>query len=476
MENREKKVLAIAGATGYIGSWFRERFKDNYHIIGLSRREVEDNPDPEIEWRQVELYSITSTQKALEGVDYALYLVHSMNASTRLNQGSFEDMDLLLADNFARAASSNGVEQVVYLGGILPKNEPEKTWSQHLKSRLEVEKTLASGTASLTALRASIIVGPGGSSFQMIKNLVKKLPVMICPKWTESETQPISLKDTLTIIDGCLGNPSVYGKALEIGCPEIMTYQEMLIKTAKVMGKKRYVFSVPFFSPGLSKLWVGYFGESPAQLVSPLVESLKHTMTVSEKLAFREFPIEYQTYNEAVKIALNPSEEPRLPKFKLLSRQKNTVRSIQRLPNTMAKSAFWAANRYKIWLPTFFKSIIRAKEDQQGTLSFFIFPVSSPMLQLSWVKDRSDKKRQLFYISGGWLVGRADYGWLEFREVLGGKHIITAIHEFVPKIPWYLYVNTQARLHLWVMNRYGRYLRKLGKKGMEREGKSKMPV
>lgn len=86
------------------------------------------------------------------------------------------------------------------------------------------------------------------------------------------------------------------------------------------------------------------------------------------------------------------------------------------------------------------------------------------MLQLTWIKDRSDKKRQLFYISGGWLVGRSDYGWLEFREVLGGKYIITAIHEFVPKIPWYLYVTTQARLHLWVMNRYGRYLQKLGKK------------
>ncbi|WP_317167786.1 NAD-dependent epimerase/dehydratase family protein [Cyclobacterium sp. SYSU L10401] len=247
MENGKKKVLAIAGATGYIGRWFMERFKDNYHIIGLSRREVQDNPYPEIEWRQVELYSISSTQKALEGVDYALYLVHSMNASTRLNQGSFEDTDLLLADNFARAASANGVEQVVYLGGILPKNEPESTWSRHLRSRLEVEKTLAYGTAALTALRASIIVGPGGSSFQMIKNLVEKLPVMICPKWTESKTQPISLQDTLTIIDGCLGNPNVFGKAIEIGSPEVMSYQEMMLKTAAVMGKKRYIFSVPFF-------------------------------------------------------------------------------------------------------------------------------------------------------------------------------------------------------------------------------------
>jgi len=461
---RKKKVVAIAGATGYIGKWFMDRFKDQYHIVGLSRREVVHNPEPEIEWRQVELYSISSTTEALKGVDYAIYLVHSMNASTRLNQGSFEDTDLLLADNFSRAATANGVKQIIYLGGILPKGEPEEEWSQHLKSRREVEQTLSTGTAALTALRASIIVGPGGSSFDMIKNLVKKLPVLICPQWTESETQPISLKDTLTIIDSCLGNEEVFGKAIEIGSPEVMSYKEMLIKTSSVMGKKRWVFSVPFLSPGLSKLWVGYFGESPSQLVSPLVESLKHTMTVSKELAFDAATIDYQSYEEAVKIALETVKEPLLPTFKPLNRQKNTVRSIQRLPNTLGKSAYWAANRYKVWLPIFFKSIIIAKEDKDKVISLFVFFIKSPMLQLSWVKDRSDKKRQLFYITGGWLVSRTNYGWLEFREVLGGKYIISAIHEFVPKIPWFFYVNTQARLHLWVMNRYAKYLNAISKR------------
>ncbi|MBD3629322.1 NAD(P)H-binding protein [Cyclobacterium sp.] len=459
MNNKNKKVVAIAGATGYIGRWFMDRFKEEYQLIGLSRRNLASNPEPEISWRQVELYSISSTTKALEGVDYAVYLVHSMNASTRLNQGGFEDTDLLLADNFARAATANGVKQILYLGGILPKNEAKSSWSRHLRSRLEVEKTLSSGSAALTAVRASIIVGPGGSSFDMIKNLVKKLPVMICPKWTESQTQPISLRDTLTIIDACLGNTHAYNRSIEIGCPEVMTYKEMLVKTAQVMGKKRLIFSVPFFSAGLSKLWVGYFGESPAQLVSPLVESLKHTMTVSEDQSFQEIPIDYQSYEEAVRHALSKNREPQMPDFKPLDRQKNTVRSIQRLPNTMGKTAYWAANRYKVWLPTFFKAIITAKEDQKGRVCFYLFFFQKPMLELSWVKVRSDKKRQLFYISGGWLVGRADYGWLEFREVLCGKYIITAIHEFVPKIPWYLYVNTQARIHLWVMNRYGKYLK-----------------
>jgi uncharacterized protein YbjT (DUF2867 family) len=200
-----KITVALAGAGGYIGSWFIEQYKDVYQLIGLSRGKVKSNPYPEVEWRQVELYSITSTAEALRGVDVAIYLVHSMSASTRLNQGSFEDTDLILADNFSRAAEIAGIKQIIYLGGLIP-DEPEEHLSRHLKSRLEVEQTLGSRTAKLTAIRASIIVGPGGSSFDMIKNLVQKLPVLMCPKWTNSLTQPISLRDTLAIINFCIGN------------------------------------------------------------------------------------------------------------------------------------------------------------------------------------------------------------------------------------------------------------------------------
>lgn len=455
-----KKKVAIAGATGYIGKWFIDTYKDTYEIFGLSRKEIAFNPTPQVSWRQVELYSITSTQKALEGIDVAIYLVHSMSASTRLNQGSFEDTDLILADNFVRAAEANGVKQIIYIGGIMPKEGIPEQWSTHLRSRLEVEETLSGGTAALTALRASVIVGPGGSSFDMIKNLVKKLPILMCPKWTESKTQPISLPDTLEILNTCIANPNVYGKAIEIGSPEVMSYKEMLIKTAHVLKKKRLIFSVPFFSPGFSKLWVGFFGESPAQLVSPLVESLRHTMTVSPELVFREKEINYKNYEESVRYAMGEAYTPPLPTFVKSSEKSNNVRSIQRFPNKRKKSAYWVANRYKVWLPNFFRFLITAKEEPKDTISFFLLRTSKPMLQLTLVKDRSDRKRQLFYITGGWLVGRVDYGWLEFREVLEGKYILSAIHEFVPRIPWFVYLNTQAKIHLWVMNRFRIYLEK----------------
>jgi uncharacterized protein YbjT (DUF2867 family) len=455
----QKFTVAIAGAGGYIGRWLIKEYRHKYNFVALSRQKVDQNPYPEVAWRQVELYSITSTVEALKGVDVAIYLVHSMNASTRLNQGSFEDTDLLLADNFSRAAEKNGVKQIIYLGGLLP-DEPEETLSRHLKSRLEVEQTLGSRSSRLTALRASIIVGPGGSSFDMIKNLINRLPVLMCPKWTESLTQPISLKDTLTIIDSCIGNPNVFGKAIEIGSPEVMSYRNMMERTAKAMGKKRLVFSVPFFSLGLSKLWVGVFGDSPPQLVSPLVESLRHTLTVSPELAFKEKEIDYQSFEKACETALKTKDYPKMPSFFRSDSLKNTVRSIQRMQNKNRHSALWVANRYNLWLPTFFRFLIKGKVAGNGDLGFYLLWGSKPMLQLTMIPDRSDYERQLFYISGGWLVKRFDYGWLEFREVLGSRYIISAIHEFVPRLPWLVYVNTQAKLHLWVMNRFKKYLEK----------------
>ncbi|SHO60399.1 uncharacterized protein YbjT (DUF2867 family) [Algoriphagus zhangzhouensis] len=456
---KKKLKVAIAGAGGYIGRWFIHHYREHYEIIGLSRRKVKSNLQTEVEWRQVELYSISSTVEALKGVDVAIYLVHSMNSSTRLNQGSFEDTDLLLADNFSRAAKANGVKQIIFLGGIIPDNY-EENLSRHIRSRLEVEQVLGSRGNNLTALRASIIVGPGGSSFDMIKNLVQKLPVMICPKWTESKTQPISLRDTLTILDHCIGNSNVYNQAIEIGSPEILTYREMLERTAKVLGKKRMIFSVPFFSLGLSKFWVGLFGESPSQLVSPLVESLKHTLTVNPKLALKDKNIDYLNYDESVLEAVNSNEKPYLPTFYKRKGIKNTVRSIQRLSNESGYSIPWVANRYKVWLPWFFKFLINGKMSGQEGVGFFLMNGRKPMLELTPVHDRSDQHRELFYISGGWLVKRFDSGWLEFRGVLDDKYILTAIHDFVPRLPWFIYVNTQAKIHLWVMNRFKNYLEK----------------
>ena len=137
-----KKTIAVAGATGFIGKWFIKNYKTDFNIIGLSRNSISKDHKCDIEWRQVDLYSISSTTKALKNVDIGIYLVHSMQPSTRMNQGSFEDTDILLADNFSRAAMDCKLKQIIYVGGILPKDKYRM--SKHLNSRFEVEKTLGS--------------------------------------------------------------------------------------------------------------------------------------------------------------------------------------------------------------------------------------------------------------------------------------------------------------------------------------------
>ena len=343
-----------------------------------------------------------------------------MQPSTRLSQGKFEDTDLILADNFARACEAQNIKQILYVGGILPK---EKNISAHLRSRHEVELTLGSRKTPLTAIRAGLIIGPGGSSFKIIEKLVSRLPIMACPQWTLSKTQSVALKDMLTILDYCIGKPEAFNEAIEVGGHRVMSYKEMLTLTAKVMGKKRLVVPLPFFSVGLSKLWVSIFSDSSIPFISPLVESLRHSMIADSHPIIKKMDIDFISFEEAVKFAIDnkhliPKLPRRLPVAGSEEKEKNTVRSVQRLSNPRRDSATWVARRYTHWLPGFFRSFIRVRTDEHENCSFHIMNFSEPILQLTFIKERSKDDRQLFYITGGLLDKRSDYGWLEFREVL----------------------------------------------------------
>ncbi|PHI19563.1 epimerase [Lewinellaceae bacterium SD302] len=450
-------TLVIAGATGFVGSWFIENFHEKYRIIGLSRAVMEEDPRPNVEWRQVEMYSLSSMTDATIGADYALYLVHSMGPSTRLHQGNFEDTDLLLADNFARAAEVNGIQHIVYMGGLLPTDTDE--YSRHLRSRLEVEQTLGSTGVATTALRAGIIVGPGGSSFKMVRNLIARLPVLVCPSWTRTSTDPIALPDALRIIDYCLGNESTYNRAIGIAGSRQTNYQEMLAITARVMDKKRLIIPMPYLPVGLSKLWVSLITGSSLELVGPLVESLEHEMVAKDNDVLDRFP-DRMDYEAAARYALeHEDQKPFLPERIKSTKEKNTVRSVQRLPNPYHRKATWVARMYQHWLPRFFRALLTV-ENEGDSATFKMFGV--PLLKLQFINDRSDDRRQLFYVVDGRLVKRRDYGWLEFRNVLDDEYVISAIHEFVPNLPWFIYVVTQARIHEWVMQRFGKFLAKRG--------------
>lgn len=447
-----RKKVAIAGASGFIGRWFIRHFHDTYDIVALSRGEVKDNRYPSVEWRQVDLYSLSSTREALDGVDYALYLVHSMNPSTRLNQGSFEDTDLLLADNFARSAETNGIKQIIFLGGILPKDSDNL--STHLLSRHETEQTLGSYSVPLTSLRAGIVIGAGGSSFKIMEQLVKNLPVMACPQWCKSPSQPVDIQDMLKFIQQTLGNEETYGEAIEVAGSETIDYMELLSRTAKQIGKKRYIFSIPFFTLGFSKLWVALFSKSSKTFVSPLIESLRHDMRVNENQKFNwkgEVPL-----NESIEKALTENP-PTIKKSYAEEVERNTVRSVQRLSNESDQTTQWIADTYPEWLDGYFKFLLKAKL-KGDIIQFYLLGIM--LLQLTYMPERSDDKRRLFFITGGALSKRDDMGWLEFRSVLENKYIISAIHRFVPRLPWIIYKYTQAVAHLFVMNRFNSFLRK----------------
>ena len=446
-----KKTLAVAGATGFIGRWFIETYKHQYNIIALSRKKISTQNDI-VEWRMVDLFSISSSVNALQGVDYALYLVHSMQPSTRLNQGNFEDTDLLLADNFSRAAETCKLKHIVYVGGILPKDD--LNISKHLKSRFEVEQVLGSRSTPLTAVRAGIIIGPGGSSFRIVKRLVQNLPIMACPKWTKSKNQPVDLRIALKSIEQIFGDEKFFNLPIEIGGSEIVTYMDILKITAKEMKRKRWIFSIPFFSLGMSKLWVGLFSGSNKNFVSPLIESLRHDMTLKTSISLKNLPS--FTLKETIKRASDSTITiPMTPKGIAQTKDKNTVRSVQRIANPARKTAEWVAQSYPIWLSKIFNKVIEA-EEQNNLLKFKLLGLT--LLQLEYIKNRSDKNRQLFYITGGYLTKRTNRGWLEFRSILDDNYIITAIHEFVPRLPWVIYKFTQAKAHLLVMKKFEKHL------------------
>lgn len=455
-----KQKIAITGANGFIGSQVIQQLSSHHDIIALTRS-GKPQTEANIEWRKCDLFSLLQAEHALKGADVAFYLVHSMMPMARLTQASFEDMDLILADNFARAAKHNGVKQIIYLGGIIPDNP---MLSRHLHSRLEVEQTLASHGVPVTTLRASIIVGAQGSSFQIVEKLVRRLPMMICPQWTQSLTQPIALKDVLEVMDYIIAKPHLYHQSFDIGGPDIVTYLDLLKRTARAMQKRRLIVSVPFLSASLSRFWVCLITQAPKELIAPLIESLKDAMVARDvhlQNRMGQLPI---PLNQALAESFNAPLAMRARAIRARRRQglKN-VRSVQRIPLPPNKDAIWLAEKYTIWLPRYFRPFIRVEVNSLRVIRFYIFKLPLPLLELTYSEERSTPDRTLFYITGGILATHTPgmRGRLEFREVLNGQCALAAIHDFTPSLPWFIYNYTQARLHLWVMQAFVGYMRKL---------------
>lgn len=286
--------ILVTGASGFVGSHLARALADEGHSVRAMTRRPDDYEgagtpvagdvgDPD------------TLPGVLRGVDVAYYLIHS------LDDDDFERKDAQSASAFAAAAAEAGVRRIIYLGGL---GAEDGGLSPHLRSRRQVEKILRAGAVPVTVLRAAIIVGHGGVSWEITRQLVKNLPVMIAPRWVDTRTQPIALTDAIRYLVGVLDDRAT-GETYEIGGPEVMTYAEMLQQAARVRnGRYLPIVSVPVLTPALSSLWIALVTDVDATTARNLIESMSTEVVVRDDRIRELLPGVPLAYDEAVEAAL----------------------------------------------------------------------------------------------------------------------------------------------------------------------------
>jgi len=264
------KIL-LTGATGYIGKRLLPRLiAEGHEVICCVRERSRFTASPGIQEHvrtvEVDFLDRPSLAAIPAGIDCAYYLIHSMSSSQ-----DFSEMESASAINFRDRMDALNVSQVIYLSGIVN----QEVLSRHLASRKHVEELLAAGRSSLTTLRAGIIVGSGSASFEIIRDLVEKLPIMVTPAWLNTRCQPIGIRDVIELLLRCLNNKATYNRSFDIGGPDIMTYKEMLLGFAAARGLKRAIWTVPVMTPRLSSYWLYFVTSTSFTLAQNLVNSMK---------------------------------------------------------------------------------------------------------------------------------------------------------------------------------------------------------
>ena len=300
------KVLVL-GATGFVGrALVAELLKRQVKVRVLARSRAKlSSLFPtirDIEVVEGDVLANKGLGEALQGVHTAFYLIHSLGGQSLFKNTEFAKQDREAATHFVGAADNAGLKRVIYLGGL---GEEGVGLSEHLSSRAEVGKILASGKAGATILRAAVIIGAGGASFEMLRHLVERLPVMVCPRWIETRIQPIALRDVIGYLVGSLFNAAVTGQTFDIGGPEILTYKEMMQEYASTCGlAQRLILVVPFLTPLLSAYWVDLVTPIPSGIAHPLIEGMKNEVICRDNRIDEYVAIRKTSFREAVRAAV----------------------------------------------------------------------------------------------------------------------------------------------------------------------------
>ncbi|HEX5920790.1 MAG TPA: NAD(P)H-binding protein [Nitrososphaeraceae archaeon] len=313
-ENRGANIL-VTGASGFIGSRLVKRLLSicgttNWNIRCMTRDPNSIsryfNQEDHVEFVRADVQNYPELVKALNGMNVAFYLIHSMEGSSK-QWKKFAERDRVAAQNFARAVNEAGVSRVIYLGGLT--NGPEQELSKHMRSRTEVGEILKESNAAVTIFRAAVILGQGGGSFQMLQYLVERLPLMVCPKWVLTKCQPIAVDDVVEYLVRSVETNETKSKTFDIGGPEILTYLDMMRRYSNILKKSIKIVIIPFLTPRLSSYWIDLITPVKASLARPLIDSLRHEATVKDNSIADIIPLHLKNFEKSIEIARNEQTE-----------------------------------------------------------------------------------------------------------------------------------------------------------------------
>jgi uncharacterized protein YbjT (DUF2867 family) len=288
--------VAVLGATGFIGRALVPALAEHAEVLAISRR-GDARESTRVRAVAADASDEAAVGRALEGVDVAYYLVHSLGTS------DFKGVDRRAATAVAKAAERAGVSQIVYLGGL---GDDADDLSPHLRSRAETATLLSSGGAvPVTILRAAVVIGRGSAGFETIVALVDRLPLMIAPRWVATPTQPIALADVVGYLAGVAGNPRTSGQTFDLGGPDVLTYREMIERIGVIRGRRPRIVEVPVLSPQLSSYWLHLVTPVRANIARPLVEGLRNPTVAREERIKALLPRELTPFDVAAREALS---------------------------------------------------------------------------------------------------------------------------------------------------------------------------
>jgi uncharacterized protein YbjT (DUF2867 family) len=302
MKNR---LVLVTGVTGYIGGHLVPKLIEagyRVRVLVRDRNRLQGRTWlNQVEVVEGDVLDPASLLTVMPGVTAAYYLIHSMSSST-----DFDQRDLQSARNFGNVAHADGVERIIYLGGL---GDPQTDLSKHLRSRQQTGQALNESGVPVTEFRAAIVVGSGSISFEMIRYLTERVPVMICPRWVFTRVQPIAIVDVLDYLVAALATPDSAGRIVEIGGRDVLTYGDMMTGYAQARSLRRWLLSVPVLTPRLSSYWVHLVTPIPARIARPLIDGLRNEVIVREVVAHDLFPqLKPMDYQSAVSLALTDLE------------------------------------------------------------------------------------------------------------------------------------------------------------------------